>query len=47
LEKEPNNVEFLLHRSQCFYDMGQFEDAIHDLEHALKQNEGDSLVLYK
>ena len=35
IEKEPHNVEFLVHRAQCHYDMENFEDSIEDLQTAL------------
>lgn len=47
LTKEPNNVEFLKNRSQCFYDLGQYENSARDLDQALQQNSLDAQVLYK
>lgn len=35
LTKQPNNVEFLKNRSQCFYDLKMYEESANDLDKAL------------
>lgn len=47
IEKEPHNVDFLTNRALCYYDMGEYDLAIEDLQLALKQNESDPMVLYR
>jgi tetratricopeptide (TPR) repeat protein len=37
----PENTQFLMHRSQCKYDQGQFEDSINDLNDGLNINPVD------
>lgn len=47
LDIEGKNVDYLLHRAQCHYDMGNYDLANKDFELALTQDETDSLVHYK
>ena len=45
--KAVDKVEFLKHRAQCYYDMGDFERSIADLTRGLSCNSKDPQVLYK
>lgn len=47
MDKEPANVDYLTHRAQCYYDMGNFEHAIADLETALTEDPANPEVLYR
>ncbi len=47
ITKEPNNVEFLKNRSQCYFDLKMYEESAQDLDKALAQNQCDAQVLYK
>ena len=38
IELEPDNIEFRIHRAECYFDMGLYDDSIADLQHALAQN---------
>ena len=42
LKKEPNNIDYLKNRAQCFYDLKKYEEATKDLEKALTFNITDS-----
>lgn len=35
IQRSPDNVEFLKNRAQCYYDMGEYELALQDLDYAL------------
>lgn len=47
LKQEPDNIEFLMHRADLFFDQGLYESSIEDLNLALKQDEDDPQILYK
>ena len=47
LAKEPQNIEFLKNRAQCYYDMNEFQLSIDDLKTGLTYNSKDPQVLYK
>ena len=50
IEKTTDNkllIEFLKNRSQCYYDMGEYENSIQDLTQGLSFNNKDPQVLYK
>lgn len=40
IELEPKNTEFMMHRSQCYFDMKNFEASIKDLDAALVECKG-------
>jgi tetratricopeptide (TPR) repeat protein len=42
ITKEPNNVEFLKNRSQCYFDLKMYEESAQDLDKALAQNQCDA-----
>jgi tetratricopeptide (TPR) repeat protein len=35
VEMDEQNTEFLMHRAQCYYDLGQFDKSIEDLQKGL------------
>jgi tetratricopeptide (TPR) repeat protein len=41
------NVSFYKNCAQCYFDMGQFDDAVQCLETASQENDSDPQVLYK
>jgi tetratricopeptide (TPR) repeat protein len=47
ISNDPNCVSFLMNRAQCHYELKQFNEAIEDLESALKINQTDPQVHYK
>lgn len=47
ITKDPENINFLMNRAQCLYDMGQYTDTIADLEDAARFSPEDPKVLYK
>ena len=46
IEAEPRNVEFLKNRSLCYFDMGEYQNSIDDLQSALEINSKDAQLLY-
>ena len=47
IEKDPENVEFLMNRAQCYFEMGKPKMSIEDLEQAVECDKTDNpLVLY-
>ena len=48
IEKDPENVEFLMNRAQCYFEMGKPKLSIEDLEQAVECDRSDNpLVLYR
>ena len=47
IENEPENVQFLMNRAQCYFELQHFTESIQDLERALEVDENDPKVLYK
>jgi tetratricopeptide (TPR) repeat protein len=47
IERDPNNVQFLMNRAQCHFELKNFTESIQDLERALSIDEHDPKVLYK
>lgn len=47
IEKDPQNVEFLMNRAQWYFELENYTDSIEDLERCLGIDEFDTQVLYK
>jgi len=47
IQMEPRNTDFLQHRAQCYYDLGEHDSSIADLQNGLKINREDSQLFYK
>ena len=47
IEQDPSNTEFLMHRAQCYYDLGQFDRSIEDLNTALNITQDDAQLYYR
>ena len=48
IDSDNKNTEFLMHRSQCYFDMKNFEQSIKDLKDALVESKGTNpQILYK
>ena len=47
ISAENRNIEFLKHRSQCYYDMAKYQLCIDDLSLALEINPFNQVALYK
>lgn len=47
LGMDPENTQFLMHKAQCEYDMGNYLQSIEDLEKAELTSREDPKVLYK
>ena len=45
--REAPVIDFLKNRAQCYFEMGQYENAIADLDSALEQDPKDPQALYK
>ena len=41
VQGDSENTEFLMHRSQCHYDLGEYDQAIEDLNLALDIKDDD------
>lgn len=47
ISKDGSNVQFLMNRAQCHFELQQYTESIQDLERALAVDEHDPKILYK
>ena len=47
VEGDEENTEFLMHRAQCHYDLGEYDKSIEDLNIALHIKSDDPQVHYR